>query len=100
MVSSTQVMNAQDANAPLRDVGKKDEEREEESEKKGNEGHGRRPERCEKRETVAELELTQSLGTKRIQSSIRRSSASRKAWCCKSPECSTTATWTRGNVNK
>mmetsp|Transcript_7706 Transcript_7706/g.47697 ORF Transcript_7706/g.47697 Transcript_7706/m.47697 type:complete len:149 (-) Transcript_7706:2814-3260(-) len=32
MVSSTQVMNAQDANAPLRDVGKKDEEREEEVE--------------------------------------------------------------------
>lgn len=36
MVSSTQVMNAQDANAPLRDVGKKDEEREEESEEARN----------------------------------------------------------------
>lgn len=36
MVSSTQVMNAQDANAPLRDVGKKDEEREEEGEEARN----------------------------------------------------------------
>lgn len=66
MVSSTQVMNAQDANAPLRDVGKKDEEREEEGEETGNVGHGGCPERREERETVADLELTQSLGTKRI----------------------------------